>query len=128
MKIEKKSIQFEDERGIISDILENEPIEYVTIISSNKGAIRGNHYHKESIQFLYLLNGKIKVFTKMKDDPVETATLNSGELIISPPNEIHAFIALENSKFIVCTRGPRGGNNYENDTFRVPKITPSNSK
>ena len=47
MKVIHKKSVFEDARGQIIDILENEPIECVTIISSKKGMVRGNHYHKD---------------------------------------------------------------------------------
>ena len=40
---------------IITDIIVKERIDYVTIITNKKGAVRGNHYHKETIQFLYVL-------------------------------------------------------------------------
>jgi hypothetical protein len=35
------------------------------------------------------------------------------------PQEGHAFEALEDTTFLVLTRGPRGGENYEDDTFRL---------
>ena len=33
--------------------------------------------------------------------------------------EHHAVHALEDSVFMVFTRGPRGGDDYESDTFRL---------
>ena len=40
--------------------------------------------------------------------------------------ERHAFQAIEDTTFLVLTRGPRGGENYETDTFRldIPLIAP----
>ena len=34
-------------------------------------------------------------------------------------NEAHAVKALTDSTFLVFTQGPRGGTEYENDTFRL---------
>ncbi len=119
MEIINKKCAFKDERGEIIDILENEAIEYVTFISSRKGAIRGNHYHKESIQYAFVLKGSLKVITQMSGDEVESKIARSGDLVFTPQKEKHVLIALEDSEFLVLTRGPRGGKNYETDTFRL---------
>ena len=47
--------------------------------------------------------------------------LKKGDFILLGPNEKHAFIALENFHMMVFTKGPRGGKEYENDTFRLSK-------
>lgn len=116
--IHKKSV-FEDERGQITDILEKEVIEYVTIISSKKGTIRGDHYHRESVQYAFILKGSLKLLTQMPGEEIKTTFIKQGDLVFTPPMEKHAFIALEDSEFLVLTRGPRGGENYEKDTFRL---------
>lgn len=116
--VNKKSV-FEDERGQITDILENEIIEYVTIISSKKGTIRGDHYHKESVQYIFVLNGSLKFLTQMPGEEIKTTLLKPGDLVLNPPMEKHALIAIEDSEFLVLTRGPRGGGNYEKDTYRL---------
>lgn len=121
MKIINKKCAFEDERGKIIDILEKEVIEYVTFISSKTGAVRGNHYHKESIQYTYVLKGSFKLLTQIEDREIETVIINAGDLVYTPPMEKHTLIALEDSEFLVFTRGPRGGKNYELDTYRLPE-------
>jgi quercetin dioxygenase-like cupin family protein len=121
VNIIKKNPSFEDERGQILDILENEPIEHATLISSKKGAIRGNHYHKESVQYTFVLKGSLKLFTQMPDEEVKTTVIKTGDLLLTPPMEKHTLVALEDSEFLILTRGPRGGSGYENDTFRLEK-------
>lgn len=118
-KVLNKKPVYEDERGKIIDILEKEDIEYVTLISSKKGAIRGNHFHKESIQYTYILNGKLKLVTQMPGEEIEKRDVKSGDLIFTPVMEKHTLVALEDSEFFVFTRGPRGGKNYETDTYRL---------
>ena len=81
--------------------------------------MRGNHYHKETYQHLYVLEGKLRVCTQMPGERPEEAVLVKGDLIVNVPNERHAFEALEDSAFLVLTRGPRGGENYESDTYRL---------
>jgi len=119
MDIINKPIVFMDERGSIKDILENEPIEYVTLISSKKGAIRGNHYHAESVQYTFVLNGRLKLITQMPLSQAKIVIIKAGDLVLTPAMERHALIALEDSEILVFTRGPRGGKNYETDTYRL---------
>ena len=35
------------------------------------------------------------------------------------PMEKHALVGLEDSEMLVFTEGPRGGKEYESDTFRL---------
>ena len=119
MKKNKLQISYEDERGRIIDILENEVIEHVTFISSKKGSIRGNHYHKESVQYNYILKGRLKLITKMQGENMQIHLIESGDLLMNLPMERHALIALEDSEILVMTKGPRGGKNYEQDTYRL---------
>jgi len=36
--------------------------------------------------------------------------------------EAHALQALEDTTMVVMTRGPRGGREYESDTFRLSEL------
>ncbi len=119
MKVIKKKSVFSDNRGEIIDLLVKEIIEYVTLIRSVKGAVRGNHYHKETFQFIYVLSGKMKVLTQEAGSEVVSVVVKKGDLVENSPMEIHTMIALEDSEFMVFTRGPRGATDYESDTYRV---------
>ena len=57
MEIKKIKSVYEDERGSITDIVEQVDFNGATIILSKKGSIRGNHFHKKTIQHLYVLSG-----------------------------------------------------------------------
>jgi dTDP-4-dehydrorhamnose 3,5-epimerase-like enzyme len=126
MDVTKLPIAFKDQRGEIIDVLQKEPIEYATIIHSRKHAVRANHYHKETWQWLYVLSGKLRAVSQMPDQQATEAILVANDLILSVPHERHAFEVLEDTTFLVLTRGPRGGEDYEKDTFRleVPLIAP----
>jgi len=121
MRCSRPECARKDERGEITDLLVQEKIEHVTLITSNKGAIRGNHYHKESTQWVYVLEGRMRVLSQMPDSPVVATILEKGALLVNVPEERHAMIALEQSTFMVFTRGPRGGEGYERDTYRLPQ-------
>lgn len=117
----KLKYNHKDNRGYIKDLLENKKINSITLISQKKGKIRGNHFHKKTIQWNYLLSGKIIIYAKKKGQGIKKKILNKGDLVVTLKNESHAIKALKNSEFLVFTQGPRGGKEYETDTFRLKK-------
>jgi quercetin dioxygenase-like cupin family protein len=119
MQITHPKALHQDTRGEITDILVKEYIEYVTLITSAKGAVRGQHYHKETIQWVFIMEGRMKLLCQMPDEPVVSAILEKGDLALNVAMEKHALIALEDTSFLVFTRGPRGGEDYEKDTYRL---------
>lgn len=119
MKVTHPKYIYKDDRGEITDILLKENIEYVTLITLAQGNTRGNHYHKETIQFVYILEGKVKLLSQMPGGPVVPAILEKGDLAVNDPVERHAMTAMEDSMFMVFTRGIRGGEDYEKDTYRL---------
>jgi quercetin dioxygenase-like cupin family protein len=119
MNVESIKPAFSDDRGDIIDVLKNTNIDYTTIITSKKGAVRANHYHKETYQYLYVMEGRLRVVTQMPGEAVEEAIMEKGDMVANVPLERHAFEALEDSTMLVLTCGPRGGEDYEKDTFRL---------
>ena len=109
---------FKDNRGEIIDIIENEKINAVTIITFSKGAVRGNHYHKKTTQWNYVLDGEIIYYSEIKNKKSKV-TMKAGDLSVSRPYQKHAFKSLKKSRVLVLTKGPRAGQNYEIDTFRL---------
>jgi quercetin dioxygenase-like cupin family protein len=126
MNVARPAVNFEDDRGYIKDILIREPVDAITVIQSNKGAVRANHYHKDTIQWVYVHSGKLRYVFQRGEEPTQACTLGPGELIKTDILEKHALHALEDSLFYVFTRGPRGGEDYETDTFRLdaPLVDP----
>ena len=125
MKLTQIEIATSDDRGNISDILYNEPIEHVSIINTVGGqsVVRGNHYHKETRQWMYITRGGLYYwYKKLDDDKAQCVWVGRYCLLETPPMEVHALHILESTQFIVMTAGKRGGKDYESDTFRVPMI------
>mgnify|MGYP001481012172 CR=1 FL=1 len=119
MKKIKSKINFKDSRGFIIDLLEKKNINAITFITQKKGKIRGNHFHKKTIQWNYLIKGKLELLTRKNKQKIIRTLIKEGELVETSKNESHAIKALKNSEFLVFTQGPRGGKEYENDTFRL---------
>ena len=116
-----------DDRGSIADIFYNHNIEHVAIVNSEPNVLRGNHYHKQSTQHMLMTQGSLEYWYKPvdSDDPVKMIVAKVGDLVSTPPNEIHALVIREDgNQFVVFSEGIRGGPAYELDTFRVNSIVP----
>ena len=104
-----------DERGIIEDLKVGKDWS-VTYISFKKGAVRGNHYHKKTLQHDFVLSGKLQLegeHFRKEMGPGDEATIK--------PGVQHAYKALEDSEMVSMCKGVRIGENYEEDTFRLEK-------
>jgi dTDP-4-dehydrorhamnose 3,5-epimerase-like enzyme len=112
-------VAFRDARGEITDLVEGEDFDAASVISTVRGAVRGNHFHKDTYQVAYVVTGKLEVVTQMPGEAIRRRVAISGDLVRTPPAEHHAFRALEDTVMFVLTRGPRGGQAYESDTFRL---------
>jgi dTDP-4-dehydrorhamnose 3,5-epimerase-like enzyme len=120
MKREKRKIDFKDKRGSIMDIVVGRPFEHCVIIYCEPGAVRGNHYHKYSTQSDFILFGKMAVYGRKKGSKkIEKFLASKNDVTHWEKGEVHEFIALEKSAFLSFVKGPRGGKNYEKDTFRL---------
>lgn len=119
MEKTKLNVTFSDERGYIIDLIENAAINSITLITFKKDAVRANHYHKATTQWNYLISGKIMLRTQKHGEKIIDTIMNKGDLTATVVNEHHALLALEDSELLVFTQGPRGGKEYESDTFRL---------
>ena len=121
MKIINTVVNHQDERGKIVDLVENQNINAITFISFTKNAVRANHFHKKTTQWNYITKGKVKLVTQFGDGPIEEKILEKGDFALTVPMEKHALVGLEESEMLVFAEGPRGGKEYESDTFRLDK-------
>lgn len=111
---------FVDKRGEMSFLLEDETsITSALLISSKKGSVRAEHYHKKDTHYAYLLEGKMEYSYKdmeNKKSRKRKIIINKGELIFTPPMIAHAMKFPEDSVFIVLTTEKRNQKSYEKDT------------
>lgn len=131
MIFEQLQIATADARGSITDILFKEEFEHSAIIetpvaSETLPVFRGNHYHKETTQIIFIVSGKLTYWYKgLTDTYAKSIEMPKYARVTTGPNEIHALEFREPTTFVVFTKGPRGGADYESDTFRVDPIIPS---
>jgi len=110
-----------DVRGRILDVLYKDEINHIAIVETDfAGVIRGNHYHKQSTQHIFMVRGALRYWYQPvdKSQPIQSVLINEYSLVTTPPYEIHALEMIGPSQFMVFTHGLRGGIDYESDTFR----------
>jgi quercetin dioxygenase-like cupin family protein len=103
----------EDDRGAITDLVDD-AVDAVTLVFTEAGAIRGNHYHEQTTQWAYVVSGSLLVTTGQQETVV-----NAGEMVVNAPGEPHAWKALADTVCVVVAQGPRAGGDYEIDTYRL---------
>lgn len=112
-----------DERGAITNLFEGR-IEHVALITSKKGSIRANHYHKEDHQYMYLVSGAYESHSCDVRNPEKKQVLQvrPGDIVDTPPLTAHAQKFTEDSVFLAFSTRQREQGKYETDTLAFPVI------
>jgi quercetin dioxygenase-like cupin family protein len=110
---------FVDDRGSIVDLIDDDTINAVTMITFAPGAVRANHYHEHTIQWNYVVSGEILLVTEIPGHGRQERVLKKGEFAVTRENERHALKGITQSEVLILTKGPRAGSEYENDTYRL---------
>ncbi len=115
---------FRDKRGSLKKIAMKSrigmDIEEIYVLYSNKGAVRGNHYHKQTIEYFTVLEG-IAVFS-LKDldtGDSQTVKISSDDNIIVkvPANVVHAFRNDADQPMVMLAVSSREYNPDDDDTY-----------
>lgn len=104
MLVEKISYhtQTTDTRGSFTNIVDQGDWKEVNLVESKVGSMRGNHYHKQTTEYIYLLSGGAEVSLSNINTPhkVSKILMYPGEAIIIPPLTNHTFLFTEDSVHI----------------------------
>ena len=115
---------FRDDRGEIKTLVEGATFTSVLRITSKKGCIRANHYHKEDYHYCFLESGKMEYYERPvgnKDKP-RCTVIKMGDVFFTPSMAEHAMKFLEDSVFWCFSKKSRKQADYEADTVRVKLI------
>ena len=117
--------RFEDERGSIIPLVDL-PMESCVLITSKKGTVRANHYHKTDWHFCYVLEGMIEYYHRPhgSDEEPEKVVINKGELFFTGPMVDHAMVFADDTVFLTLGRNSRRQEVYEADVERIEPINP----
>jgi quercetin dioxygenase-like cupin family protein len=114
---------FADSRGDIQPLVD-ETMESAVLISSRKGTVRANHYHKTDWHYCYVLEGRIEYHHRPhgSTEPPETVVVEKGELFFTSPMVDHAMVFLEDTVFLTLGRNSRAQEVYEADVERIELV------
>ncbi len=105
MNIIKSYFEYTDERGSIKGLINFGQWEELNIIKSEKGMIRGNHFHELTKELFIIIDGEINV----KVQKVENSELKGkishykmfpGDTFIVDKNVNHIFEIIKDSRWI----------------------------
>jgi dTDP-4-dehydrorhamnose 3,5-epimerase len=117
---------FEDKRGSLKKIImksqleENEQIEEVYVLYSEGDSVRGNHYHKKTLEYFVVVSGRAKVALKNLDTGIVDELYISAEdhvVLKVPPQVVHAFKNEEDYPLIMLAVSSKEYNKLDTDTF-----------
>jgi quercetin dioxygenase-like cupin family protein len=120
IKMEKP---FVDRRGRIQPLVDLD-MKSALLITSRKGTVRANHYHKTDWHFCYVLKGGIDYYER----PVGSTRkpkkvhIRAGELFFTPPMVEHAMVFTADTDFLTLSRNKRSHEAYEQDLVRVDLV------
>ena len=116
---------FVDGRGVIQPIVD-EMMRSAVLITSKKGALRANHYHKTDWHYCYVLEGCIEYYHRPTGSTAEPEKLlvRKGEMVFTPPMVDHGMKFPQDTVFLTLSRNPRDHASYEADVVRIDMIKP----
>lgn len=114
---------FADARGAIQPLVDL-PMKSAVMISSAKGTLRANHYHKTDWHFCYVVSGAIDYYHRRhgSDAEPEKVRVSAGQLFFTPPMVDHAMVFAEDTVFLTLGRNSRRQEVYEADVERIAMV------
>lgn len=110
----------DDPRGAIQNILVDDRMNHIALISSRAGTVRGNHYHPTDRQYIYVLTGSLESYSvpvSGRTGDVRRITVPAGELLYCPPMVAHAYLFLSDCQFLNIDCDPRDPARYAEHTI-----------
>ena len=116
-RIEIQEIINCDREGKIAELLAKGSINSVSFLTAKRGYVHGNHYHKYTTHYNYIVSGKVLLVTQMNDNETVKTFLKKGEMYKITPMEKHAIFAMEDTEILILARGPNDQEEFESDTY-----------
>ncbi len=114
---------FVDARGEIQPLVDL-MMESAVLITSKKGTLRANHYHKTDWHYCYVLEGCIEYYHRPtgSDAEPECVAVEAGKMVFTPPMVDHGMKFPEDTTFLTLSRNPRDQQSYEADVVRIDML------
>ncbi|MBL6939883.1 MAG: hypothetical protein ISS15_19260 [Alphaproteobacteria bacterium] len=116
---------FVDDRGKIQTLVQGE-ITSVQVITSKKGSLRANHWHRADSHYMYIVSGAMNYYHRAVGSKEAPSLFNlvAGDLVYTPSDVEHAAEFPQDCMFLNITTGPRDQKSYEADIVRVELVKP----
>jgi quercetin dioxygenase-like cupin family protein len=114
---------FVNQNGVIQNLL-LERFTSAALITSVKGAVRANHYHKTDWHYSYVVSGAVEYFVRpvgSRERPSQTR-FPAGTMFFTPPNVEHAMFFPVDTAFITFAKNVRDHEHHEEDVVRVKLV------
>ncbi len=121
IRIVKIEPAHQDDRGYILNVIDDPRISHVAVFTSKRGTVRGNHFHPEQLQWVYLISGRYVSYSQGVRVPgaqVERHVIEPGTLVFAPPMVAHAQEFEEDSVLLNITDGRRDTDQFERHTIK----------
>ncbi len=114
---------FVDARGEIHNLFEGQ-LGHVALITSKAGSVRANHYHKQDLQYIYLVSGEYESYSCPISEPqnVHKILVKPGDIVKTPSLVAHAQKFTKDSVLLAFSTRLREEGKYEDDTLAFPVI------
>lgn len=114
----KPYFKFKDKRGGITGITQDMVWKEINFITSKKGCVRGNHYHKKTLECFFIIEGKIKVYIEnIKTGKKNKFVAKEKCVFIIECFELHKFEILKDSKWVNMLSRPM--NSKKHDIYKL---------
>ncbi|WP_353893800.1 WxcM-like domain-containing protein [Proteinivorax hydrogeniformans] len=117
---------FKDCRGSLkkvimkSQIANEEELEEAYLLYSNSKSIRGNHYHKKTIEYFTVVSGTAKFVLKdLKTGVVEEVEVSESDNLVLkiPPYVVHAFRNEKEKTLVILAISTREYRKGDTDSY-----------
>ncbi len=116
---------FVDDRGSIQPMVDMD-MQSCVLITSKRGTVRANHYHKTDWHFCYVLSGGLDYYHRPhgSSETPQKFVIKQGQMFFTPPLVDHVMVFTQDTVFLTWGRNSRSQEVYEADVVRIPPINP----
>jgi len=100
MKRIKPYQQREDVRGKLIGLMNEGTWEEFNYLETKAGEIRGNHYHKNTKELFFIIEGEIDIEITQQNGAVSIEHITTGDVVLIEPYENHTFYCLTKTKWV----------------------------
>lgn len=116
---------YQDKRGALKKIIKKSElsvaIEEIYLLYSNKGSVRGNHYHEKTFEYFIVVKGRAKVAVKeVSGDDVKVFHLTAEDNLVLrvDPYIAHAFVNEDDEELIILVVSTKEYSEDDKDTVQ----------